>query len=181
MGTMTQARATEIYTHQAGIIEAQGVDLFILETFFDLNEALSALAAIQAVSTRPVIVSLTFQQTPRGFFTLVGNPVEASMKTLADSGAAAVGANCSMGSETMVDLAAQIRQSVSIPVIIQPNAGLPLTGKDGSVSYPEDGAFFSKSIQAIKALGIEIVGGCCGTTPGIMQRVCQAVKSQERP
>jgi methionine synthase I (cobalamin-dependent) len=171
MGTMTVARARDIYVHQAGIIEAAGVDLFIIETIFDLNEAMVALAAIQAVSSKPVFCTLTFNQTKKGFFTLMGNPVEASMQQLRDAGAAAVGANCSLGSDRMIELAKQIRDSVDIPVIIQPNAGMPQTRSDGTTFYPEDETVFAGNIKKIKALGVDIVGGCCGTTPAFIRKI----------
>ena len=171
MGSMTVERAKDIYVHQAGIIEAAGVDLFLIETIFDLNEAIAALEAVQAISSKPVFCSLTFNQTKKGFFTLMGNPVEASMQQLRDAGAAAVGANCSLGSDSMIGLAQQIRESVDIPVIVQPNAGMPQTGPDGTAFYPEDEILFAKNIIKIKALGVEIVGGCCGTTPAFIHRL----------
>jgi methionine synthase I (cobalamin-dependent) len=171
MGTMTVERARDIYVHQAGIIEAAGVDLFIIETIFDLNEAMVALAAIQTVSSRPVFCTLTFNQTKKGFFTLMGNPVEASMQQLRDAGAAAVGANCSLGSDRMIELAKQIRDSVDIPVIIQPNAGMPQPHADGTTFYPEDETVFAGNIKKIKALGVDIVGGCCGTTPAFIRKI----------
>jgi methionine synthase I (cobalamin-dependent) len=175
MGSMTVARAREIYVNQVGVIETAGVDLFLIETMFDLNEAVVALEAVQAVCAKPVFCSLTFNQTPRGFFTLMGNPVEASMQRLRDAGAAAVGANCSLGSDGMIALARQIRESVDIPVIIQPNAGMPQTGPDGTVSYPEDETVFAGNIKQIKALGIDIVGGCCGTTPSFIRQIKEIV------
>ena len=171
MGSLTVERAKEIYVQQAGIIEAAGVDLFLIETIFDLNEAIVALDAVQTVSSKPVFCSLTFNQTKMGFFTLMGNPVEKSMQKLRDAGAAAVGTNCSMGSDMMIALAKQIRESVEIPVIIQPNAGMPQTRPDGTVFYPEDEITFAENINKIKALGIEIVGGCCGTTPAFIQKI----------
>ncbi|BBO70936.1 homocysteine S-methyltransferase [Desulfosarcina alkanivorans] len=171
MGRMTAEKAKDIYVHHAGIIEAAGVDLFLIETIFDLNEAIVALEAVQAVSSKPVFCSLTFNQAPKGFFTLMGNPVEASMKQLRDAGAAAVGANCSLGSESMIGLAGQIRESVDIPVIVQPNAGMPQTRPDGTAFYPEDEILFAENIKKIKALGVEIVGGCCGTTPAFIQKI----------
>ena len=171
MGSLTVERAKEIYVQQAGIIEAAGVDLFLIETIFDLNEAIVALDAVQTVSSKPVFCSLTFNQTKKGFFTLMGNPVEKSMQKLRDAGAAAVGTNCSMGSDMMIALAKQIRESVEIPVIIQPNAGMPQTRPDGTVFYPEDEITFAENIKKIKALGIEIVGGCCGTTPSFIQKI----------
>ena len=175
VGSMTFDRAKKIYGHQAEVMEAAGVDLFIIQTFFDLTEAIAALEAVRAVSSKPVFCTLTFNQTKRGFFTLVGNSVAESMKKLRGAGAAAVGANCSIGSDTMIALAREIRGSVEIPVIIQPNAGLPQTTTDGTVFYPEDEAFFTESIQKIKALGIEIVGGCCGTTPAIIRKVRESI------
>ena len=175
MGSMTVERAKDIYVHQAGIIEAAGVDLFLIETIFDLNEAIAALEAVQAVSSKPVFCSLTFNQTKKGFFTLMGNPVEASMQRLRDAGAAAVGANCSLGSESMIGLARQIRQSVDIPVIIQPNAGMPQTGSDGTALYPEDEVLFAENIKKIKALGVDIVGGCCGTTPAFIRKIRESI------
>ena len=175
MGSMTAERAKEIYLHQAGIIEAAGVDLFLIETIFDLNEAIAALEAVQAVSSKPVFCSLTFNQTKKGFFTLMGNAVDQSMQRLRDAGAAAVGANCSLGSESMIGLARQIRESVDIPVIVQPNAGMPQTGPDGTASYPEDENLFAKNIIKIKALGVDIVGGCCGTTPAFIRRLRKSI------
>jgi len=86
-----------------------------------------------------------------------------------------VGANCSLGSDCMIGLAKQIRESVDIPVIIQPNAGMPQTGPDGTAFYPEDEVLFAKNIIKIKALGVEIVGGCCGTTPAFTRRLRESV------
>jgi 5-methyltetrahydrofolate--homocysteine methyltransferase len=114
-------------------------------------------------------------QTKRGFYTLMGNPVDASMQQLRDAGAAAVGANCSLGSESMIGLAGQIRQSVDIPVLIQPNAGIPQTGPDGTAFYPEDEIYFAENIKKIKALGVDIVGGCCGTTPAFIQKIRESI------
>ena len=149
--------------------------MFLIQTVFDLQEALAALEAVRSVSEKPVVCSLTFNQMKKGFFTLMGNPVEESMKKLRDSGASAVGANCSMGSDTMITLAQQIRQCVEIPVIIQPNAGMPQPQKDGTVTYPEDETFFAGNIKKIKNLGVEIVGGCCGTTPAFISKIKESI------
>lgn len=171
MGLMTFDKAKDIYTQQAEIIEDEGVDLYLIQTVFDLREATAALEAIQSISTKVVICSLTFNHSNRGFYTLVGNSVAESMKKLRDSGASVVGANCSLGSEMMVPLAKKIRQSVEIPVIVQPNAGMAQARSDGSVSYPEDETFFATNLKRIKDLGIEIIGGCCGTTPAYIKAV----------
>ena len=69
----------------------------------------------------------------------------------------------------------QIRETVDIPVIIQPNAGMPQPGPDGTALYPEDEILFAKNIIKIKALGVEIVGGCCGTTPVFIQKIRESI------
>jgi len=97
------------------------------------------------------------------------------MRTLAGAGVAAVGANCSIGSDTMVALAAEIRKSVDIPIIIQPNAGMPEKTKDNRVRYPENEDFFAENIKKIKESGVEIVGGCCGTTPAYIRRIKEVI------
>lgn len=179
MGPVTFDDAVACFSDQASVMADEGVDLFIIETVFDINLALAAIRAIRSVSDIPIACSLTFKETPRGFFTIFGNAPGDSMKTLADEGCSIVGANCAMGSDTMIRLAEEIRTSVEIPVIIQPNAGLPETGPGQSVSYPEDEDFFAGNIMKLKALGIEIVGGCCGTTPDYIRTLKNRLSSGE--
>ena len=135
-GPVSFEEMKDAFAAQAKILADEGVDLFLVETVFDLNAGLCAVQAIQSVSDKPVFCTLTFKETPRGFFTIFGNAPETSMKTLADHGVAAVGANCSLGSTDMVRLAAQIRKSVDIPVIIHPNAGMPRATDVNQVVYP---------------------------------------------
>ncbi|MCF8069006.1 MAG: homocysteine S-methyltransferase family protein [Desulfobacterales bacterium] len=174
-GTISVEQAIDSFTEQAGYLEETGVDLFIVETIFDINEALAAIKGIQSVSQKPIFCTLTFQQMENGFFTIMGNNPADSMKQLADAGASAVGANCSIASNTMIDLARELKACIDIPVITQPNAGMPETGEGDIVSYPENEDFFSNSIKEIKALGVEIVGGCCGTTPKYIKRVKEII------
>ena len=174
-GEISVESAIDSFCRQAGFIETEGVDVFIIETAFDINVALAAIKAIQQVSSKPIFATLTFQKMKKGFFTIFGNTPKESMRALAEAGAAAVGANCSLGSDTMVALAAEIRSSVDLPVIIQPNAGMPETGKDNRIFYPEDKDVFAENIKKIKDLGVEIVGGCCGTTPAYIRRIKEII------
>lgn len=176
LGTMTREQAVEIYTEQAGILADAGVDFFIIETMFDLNEALAALSAVKTVSSKPIFSSMTFQNTEMGFFTLMGSSVADCMQELSGAGASVVGANCSMGSDTMTKLAEEIVNSVDVPVLIQPNAGLPEDQPDGSICYPESVDFFVHNIKVAKAKGVDVVGGCCGSKPEFIQRLCQECK-----
>ena len=118
---------------------------------------------------------MTFQETTKGFATVMGNRVEPSMKALLDAGAAAVGANCSIGSDRMFFLAREIRQAVSAPVLVKPNAGAPQV-RDGKTVYSEDPKTFAENMCRIKSLGIEIIGGCCGSTPEGIRRIVESVR-----
>ena len=173
-GPIAFEEAVDCFAEQADYLSEAGVDLFIIETVFDVQESLAAIKGIQSVSLKPVFATLTFEKTLKGFSTLMGNSVEESIKSLIDAGAVAAGANCSIGSDVMLDLAREIRQSIDEPVIIQPNAGIPDI-KGSVVTYPEDKDFFSDNIRKIKESGIEIVGGCCGTTPDYIRSVVEKI------
>jgi methionine synthase I (cobalamin-dependent) len=175
-GPVSFEEMKDAFAAQAQILDDEGVDLFLVETVFDLNAGLCAVQAIQSVSDKPVFCTLTFKETPKGFFTIFGNSPEHSMKTLVDQGVAAVGANCSLGSTDMVRLAAQIRKCIDIPVIIQPNAGMPRTTDDNQVSYPETDDQFVANMSRIRDLGVEIIGGCCGTTPDTIRKLRYSIK-----
>jgi len=171
-GTISVEMAIDAFASQAEALSHAGVDVIIVETMFDLAEALAAVKGIQSVCALPIITTLTFQRIPSGFATMMGNRVEVGMKSLRDAGAFAVGANCSIGSDAMVDLAREIRNWVDIPVIIQPNAGIPeIRGLE--TVYPESPEYFLNNIRIIQSEGIEIVGGCCGTTPDYIRRIAE--------
>ncbi|MDO9547959.1 MAG: homocysteine S-methyltransferase family protein, partial [Candidatus Marinimicrobia bacterium] len=174
LGLISKNDAMQNFARQAKILADGGVDLFIVETMFDINESLAAIRGIRSVSDLPIFATLTFENGPRGFATIMGNQVAESMNILAGAGALAVGANCSIGSDLMIELAAEIRKSVAIPVIIQSNAGLP-ERIDGKLVYPETPEVFAANIRQIKALGVEILGGCCGTTPEYIQAIRKSI------
>jgi len=169
-GLLSVEEAVSAFTEQAGFLDAAGVDCFIVETFFDLNEILAAIKGIRQVSSLPIFATMTFQKKQNGFFTIMGNrPVE-SMNQLLEAGASVVGANCSLASDTMIELAQEIRNGIDAPIIIQPNAGAP-TAIGESIVYPESEEFFSDNIMKLKEMGVNVVGGCCGTTPDFIRRV----------
>ena len=175
LGLISKTAAEENFRRQAEFLSNAGVDLFIVETMFDINESLAAIRGIQKVSGLPIFATLTFEKGPAGFATIMGNRVAESMRILANAGVSAVGANCSIGSDLMIELAAEIRASVDIPIIIQSNAGLPETINSRLV-YPESPENYAANIQKIKALGVEIIGGCCGTTPDYIRAIRNIIK-----
>lgn len=159
------------YAEQTEYLIKGGADIILIETMFDLNEMLAALKGVKSVTDAPVFTTMTFEKKPPGFVTVMGNQLEDSLKTLLDNGATVVGANCSIGSDEMLLLAREIRDLIDdSPLMVQPNAGMPQT-KGEQVIYPESPDLFSDNIAQIKKLGIEIVGGCCGTNPNHIKNI----------
>lgn len=169
-GLMSVEEATSHYADQARVLADAGVDFFIAETFFDINEILAAIKGIRQVSNLPIFATMTFQQKPNGFFTIMGNKPVQSLTQLLDAGASVVGANCSIASDTMIDLAKEIREGIDAPIMAQPNAGTPQV--DGEMTtYPETADYFSDNIKNLKEVGVDVVGGCCGTTPAFIRSI----------
>lgn len=161
---------------QLGWLHAEGVDLVIVETMVDLTEAVLGVRAAQEVEPSvPVAALMTFDPTPRGFFTVMGVSPAAAAATLGEAGAALVGANCGNGVAQMVELARDFRRHTDVPLVIQPNAGLPVT-RDGRVVYEESPEEFAAGARDLLALGVSVIGGCCGTTPEHVAAVRKAVR-----
>ncbi len=153
------------YSEQAQVLLDAGVDLLSIETMIDLQEALLAVQAIRDISREiPVMATMTFDETPRGFYTIMGSPIENVVDGLRNAGATVVGSNCGNGLEKMIKIAADFRKNTDLPILIQSNAGLPET-KDGELYYPEAPSFFEDKAVELLNMGIKVVGGCCGTTP----------------
>jgi 5-methyltetrahydrofolate--homocysteine methyltransferase len=169
----------DVFAEQAQYLDEEGVDLFHVETMYDLNEAVAALEGIQSVSGKPIFISMTFQHSPRGFFTIMGNKPVPSLQTLIDKGAAVVGSNCTLSGEEMYELAREIRQDISFPLVFQPNAGQPVL-EDDKITYPEDPGLFGKRMENIIALGVQVIGGCCGTTPDTIRVLRNLIDSSEK-
>jgi methionine synthase I (cobalamin-dependent) len=151
------------FLRQASALVAAGVDALHLETMSDLREALIALEAARAVAgSLPVLASQTFERKRRGFFTVMGNPLLDSLRALREAGAAAVGANCSIASEAMAELAREASPAVG-PLVVQPNAGQPRTTAQG-LRYDQQPWEFAADLFPLAGT-VGALGGCCGTDP----------------
>jgi 5-methyltetrahydrofolate--homocysteine methyltransferase len=153
----------ESFVVQADIIKKCGVDLILIETMYDLREALVCLKAAKRIGV-PVYVTMTFDRKKRGFFTIMGDEASVCMKTLEENGADAVGANCTLDSAGFVELTPLLKQSVSKPIIVQPNAGQPVI-VEGRATYNETPENFAKNMKLIIEAGADIIGSCCGSSP----------------
>ncbi|MCX7679093.1 MAG: homocysteine S-methyltransferase family protein [Spirochaetes bacterium] len=153
------------YVKQLEVLVESGVDAVCIETMTDLSEAILALEAAKKVAKEiPIIVTMTFEYTSKGFYTVMGASIERSANELESRGADIIGSNCGNGIEKMVMIAREFRKYTKLPIIVQPNAGLPQI-KNGKILYPETPEFFSRYIPILRDIGVSIIGGCCGTTP----------------
>jgi 5-methyltetrahydrofolate--homocysteine methyltransferase len=156
----------EAFAEQAVALKEGGVDFFLVETFYDLQEAREAVRACRREADLPVVASITYDPQPDGGFrTAMGTtPAEAHAALLAE-GAAAAGTNCSNSIDVMIGIARAYRAAgVSLPLFVMPNAGVPeVVGK--KTIYRETPEKMASRVAALVAAGANVVGGCCGTTP----------------
>jgi 5-methyltetrahydrofolate--homocysteine methyltransferase len=163
LGTTTVDDLRAAFREQADALAQAGVDLISIETMSDLREALAAVEAAHATGLA-VHASMTFEARPRGYFTIMGDPLVASLRALVEAGADAVGCNCSVTSAAMAAMIAQAAPLVPAPLSAQPNAGMPTVTPDGVV-YDASPEAFARDLAAMARAGAALVGGCCGTTP----------------
>jgi 5-methyltetrahydrofolate--homocysteine methyltransferase len=166
VGQATVEEMAGAFREQASALAEAGADLLSIETMYDLREALIAAEAARATGL-PVLASMTFESRKRGFFTIMGDPLSASLEALAGAGADAVGCNCSVTSSVMVGMVSEARRSVSVPIAAQPNAGQPRVTPQGT-AYDASPEAFARDVVAMVEAGARLVGGCCGTTPAFI-------------
>lgn len=163
VGKGDAARWREAFELQAVGLAGEGVDAVHVETMSDVREARLALESVRSVAPDlPVMVSLTFERRKRGFFTVMGDPLVESLRSLLDAGADVVGANCSLTSGDIRVLAAAA-VAAGGPLVVQPNAGQPERVDDGSVRYAQTPDEFAADMAEVARSGVAVVGGCCGT------------------
>jgi len=171
LGTLSFEDAVSIFarTVKAGV--AAGADLVLIETMSDLYEAKAAVLAAKENCSLPVWCTMTFDEHGR---TLTGSEVPAVVATLEGLRCDAIGLNCGRGPMQSREIARLFSRYASVPVIVQPNAGMPVY-RDGQTTYDIDAAEFAAQMREIAGFGVQMLGGCCGTTPDHIQALTQAV------
>lgn len=160
LGDLSFEQLVSVFQEQVrGLIEG-GVDLIIGETHFDITEAKALVIATRRESSLPVAVSMTYEEAS----TLTGSGADVCVATLANMGISLIGMNCSAGPKEMQQAASVLLSESPIPVLIQPNAGIPEL-VDGETLFPLAPEEFSALTAEFAARGAQAVGGCCGTTP----------------
>ncbi len=176
-GPVTPDEMSFNFSRQLEVMIDAGADLICVETMTDVTEASLAVKAAKALSPQtPVMATMTFDLTPRGFFTMMGVTIEKACNELAAAGADIIGSNCGNGIENMIRIAEEFKTHTRLPIIIQSNAGLPEMRDDVAV-YLETPEFMAEKSKRLVEAGVSIVGGCCGTTPEHIRVIAQALKA----
>jgi homocysteine S-methyltransferase len=166
--------AEEYFREQAAALFEGKVDLFILETFRDLNEMGAAIAAVRSVCDLPIVAQMTIEEHGD---TLDGTPPEKFGAELVRRGAHVVGVNCSVGPAAMLETIERLATTTDKPLSAQPNAGKPrhIEGRTIYLSSPE---YLASYARRFSAQGVRLVGGCCGTTPEHIRQIKLAVGAE---
>lgn len=175
-GEHTEEEFEEAYGVQAKALTEGGVDFLLIETQYDLKEALCALRGARKSSSLSVFVTMTFNRNPKGYFTIMGNSVAQCVEELEAQGVPAIGTNCTLNSADMVDLLKIMRDATPLPLIAQANAGQPSLSSDGKVTYSQEVEDYVQYIPQMIKNGANIVGGCCGTNPDYIKRMAEIIK-----
>ncbi|MBR6709227.1 MAG: homocysteine S-methyltransferase family protein, partial [Clostridia bacterium] len=176
IGTLSFDDAYALFAEQIKAGAAAGADLILIETMSDLLEAKAALLAARECSDLPVFATVTFSADGRTF--LGAEPKNAAI-TLSSLGADAVGLNCSLGPVEAAPLVREILEYATVPVMIQPNAGLPRIDGDRTV-YDVSPEAFAACCAELADAGVTVFGGCCGTTPAFTAAL-RAMLDQRSP
>ena len=162
LGTMKYGDLFDIYCEQASALNEAGADLIVIETMLGIDETSVALEAVKSVCDLPVLCSVTVQADGGLYF---GGHCAEAVQTLQELGASAVGINCSLGPEQLVSLVRNMKASATIPLLVKPNAGMPVISDEGEAIYPMSAEVFAEYMLPLIDAGANLVGGCCGTTP----------------
>ncbi|MCF7888075.1 MAG: homocysteine S-methyltransferase family protein [Candidatus Omnitrophica bacterium] len=174
-GNLKFNQAVEIFKEQVEGLLSGGVDLFIVETMIDIQEARAALLAIKELTDKPVMVSMTFEKDG---FTLGGTDPITALITIQGMGVFAFGCNCSTGPEAMVEIIKKIKPYAQVPILAKPNAGLPKL-KSGETVFDMPPAKFANFSRQFLLAGVNFFGGCCGTSPAHIQELKKRLRGKK--
>ena len=171
--------AYEAFHEQARLLEGRGVDVFLVETFYDLDELETAIHAVQAVSALPIVAQLTFDEDAQ---TLAGVQARDAVERLASLGVIAAGANCGLGPQAALAALGEMTTAANgLPLTAQPNVGLP-SRSGGRIIYPHATPdYFGEFAAQARTRGARLIGGCCGTTPAQIAAIRAAVEEGREP
>jgi 5-methyltetrahydrofolate--homocysteine methyltransferase len=174
-GRLSEDDAFASFKEQAAILAEGGADGLIIETMFDLREALCAVRAAKSTCDLPVIASIAFTTAGNEGRTVMGDTARGCAEALTEAGASVVGANCgAVDPREMAQIVAMMREATTLPIIAQPNAG---KGRlvDKVLVFDLSAADFAAGLQECSQAGARLIGGCCGTSPAHIQAMVDLI------
>ncbi len=175
LGEVSETEMYDAFAEQITALEEGGADAVMIETQMVLEEAQIAINATRENTDLIVMATMVFDKGPRGFFTMWGTSPEDAATGLRNAGADVIGSNCGNGIDKMIEIAEQMRNVVDCPIVIQSNAGIPAY-KDGDIIYPETPEYMAERYKILAEIPVQMLGGCCGTTPEHIRALKEAVK-----
>ncbi len=171
-GDLDFEEAVSIFAESVRIAAACGADLILIETMNDSYETKAAVLAAKENAAFPVFVTNVYDETGK---LMTGATPGAMVAMLEGLGADAIGINCSLGPKQMLSIVPELLRHASVPVIVNPNAGLPRS-VDGRTVYGVDAETFSETMAEYVRMGAAVIGGCCGTTPEYIKKTIEKTK-----
>ena len=181
LGDLPFEKAVEIFGEVVRIGAAAGADLVLIETMSDSYESKAAVLAAKENCDLPVLITNVYDSSGK---LLTGGTVDSTVAMLEGLRVDGLGVNCGMGPEQMIPIVKRMTEVASVPILVNPNAGLPRSEK-GRTVYDVDPDTFADWMKKIAGMGVQAVGGCCGTTPEHIRKTVQAVRgsagAEEKP
>ena len=177
LGPVSEAEMYDAFVEQVKALEAGGADGVVVETMTAVEEAALAVRAARDNTGLVVMATMVFDKGPRGFFTMMGVTPERAVQSMQEAGAHVVGSNCGNGIDNMVDIARRMRAETDGFLLIHSNAGIPAM-RNGQIVYPETPEYMAQRFRDLADLGVNIMGGCCGTGPDHIRALAAAVGRQ---
>jgi 5-methyltetrahydrofolate--homocysteine methyltransferase len=168
-GTMTYETLLEVYKEQIKYLAEAGVDYLAAETLLSLEEAMVICDAAAEVCDLPLTISFTCEGDGRMYFG--GNVTDAALVPQ-EMGVDAVGVNCSVGPDQLIALVKNLKENLEIPILVKPNAGIPQIDELGQAHYNMSEETFAQCMKKLHEAGASVLGGCCGTTPEYIRKMC---------
>ncbi|MDZ7859966.1 MAG: bifunctional homocysteine S-methyltransferase/methylenetetrahydrofolate reductase [Candidatus Krumholzibacteriota bacterium] len=176
-GPTSNLEAQEVFKSQAESLLEGKIDLFILETFADLNEIHQAINAVKGICDLPVIAQMTLQKDGLGLY---GTELSVFTRRLDSWGADVIGVNCTVGPKVMLEAVKKLASSTDKYISVQPNAGVPQNVNDRNIYMVSPEYLAEYAVRFVKA-GANIVGGCCGTTPKHINAIYKSLREGSPP
>ena len=173
MGDLPFEQAVEVFGDVVRIGAAAGADLVLIETMSDSYEAKAAVLAAKENCDLPVLVTTIFDEKGK---LLTGGTVDSVVAMLEGLRVDALGVNCGLGPKQMLPIVKRLTEVSSLPIIVNPNAGLPRS-ENGKTVYDIDADEFADLMEQIADLGVQALGGCCGTTPVHIRKMIERCKN----